>query len=209
MIFWRGLGCLSIVIFIGVGAFSAFILAQIGIDPALYEVELLIPAAVLGGLINWFVGRDLNSGKYEDVSGIGYPHELFFIRMEYWTLIWIFLAISIPVSMKIVDYAVHYENQVEAQTLFHVKGKINGIAYTLNFSSNRKNVQIIDMQPRPDGINLPQLLEERKELNLTYITKEDENIETVYVKILAEEDFFAFILLDKGREIEIKEIKND
>ena len=49
---------------------------------------------VAAGVILWFVGRRLNGSAYSDEGGDGGgTHDYFFIRMEYWGVLYVVLAV--------------------------------------------------------------------------------------------------------------------
>jgi hypothetical protein len=91
MIFWRGWGILSPFIAIaGFFAGAAFV-GGLGLPRGLANYP--IPAGLLVAAVgNWFLGRWLNQSRREAQAGAINRHSLFFVPMEWWSVVMLGLA---------------------------------------------------------------------------------------------------------------------
>ena len=97
MIIWRGFGLLALIIPFAL----AFLLDLLFNTPWVNGV-----AAIIGAIINWFLGKTLNEGsgqlvKDEETDKERYvkvQHSLMWIRMEYWSILIGMIGIGIILS---------------------------------------------------------------------------------------------------------------
>lgn len=80
MLIWRGLGCITIPIYlVTLWIFQCFLIKFYGISLGREEYLLIGVGLVIAGIINWIVGWLLNQS--------GERHDLFFIKSQYWSLL--------------------------------------------------------------------------------------------------------------------------
>ena len=90
MIIWKGWGFLSVVIAV------ALALACAGFGDTLDRREGgrygMAVGFAIAAVVNWFLGRWLNSVKREVKAGVLNRHSLFFIPLEWWSVVMLFFA---------------------------------------------------------------------------------------------------------------------
>lgn len=101
---WRGFGCLGIII----------PLATVLILSSIWEGPEWVNSAgyIVGGILVWIIGRIINSGESEempqeeqkDVQITSASHTLFWIRLEYFSLVLFFLGLSLLLPKQIADF---------------------------------------------------------------------------------------------------------
>src|SRR5262245_24434344 len=96
MIFWRGAGILTLIIFI-----VAF-LADLAIHEIFHVRNAYLSAGtiMLAAVVNWFVGNALNREMRKAGTSPFKRHSFFFIPMEWWSLPIIAFAILIFVNYR-------------------------------------------------------------------------------------------------------------
>jgi len=93
MIIWRGWGVLSVVI--AAACFFAFgYLGHLTIGSKSGAQFGVAIGLVIAAVVNWFVGRSLNSGRRETKANVLNRHSLFFIPMEWWSVAMVFGSIA-------------------------------------------------------------------------------------------------------------------
>ncbi|WP_419899351.1 hypothetical protein [Roseomonas sp. USHLN139] len=109
MIIWQGWGILTLLILGGVPALGVALLgAAMGSRPAPLPFTLATLALVLlGGALNWWVGRRLNGGPGRELIDartgqrvlLRPRHALFWIPMQYWSVLSLLAALFLGVSL--------------------------------------------------------------------------------------------------------------
>ena len=85
MLFWRGLGVITVVLFGAAVGIIGFLHGPLSIQNRYLSNGILIAA----GALNWFIGRNANSELENEPSQ---RHSLFWIPMEWWTVVFVVWA---------------------------------------------------------------------------------------------------------------------